>query len=77
MSSEQARRRRLLAEIRTVGGMWPTGRAHQLYQALGYGPNRRTAKLDLRYWAARGLLIEQGPDNGRVYRLNQQQGAAR
>lgn len=69
MSSEHARRRRLLAEIRTLGGMWPTGRAHALYQALGYSPNRRTAKLDLRYWAQRGLLIEQGPDNDRTYRL--------
>lgn len=69
MSSEQQRRRRLLAEIRTLGGMWPTGRAHQLYQALGYGPNRRTAKLDLRYWARQGFLIEQGPDNERAYRL--------
>ena len=70
MSSELQRRRRLLAAIRTEGGSWPTGRAHRLYQTLGYGPNRRTAKLDLRYWARRGLLTETGPDNGREYRLN-------
>ena len=74
MSSEQIRRRRLLAEIRTQGGAWPTGRAHRLYQALGYGPNRRTAKLDLRYWARRNVLIETGPANGRTYRLNHQGG---
>lgn len=77
MSSEHLRRRRLLNAIRTQGGTWPTGRAHALYQALGYGPNRRTAKLDLRYWARRGLLIEDGPDNGRAYRLNHAQGVAR
>lgn len=69
MSSEHARRRRLLHEIRTLGGTWPTGRAHALYRQLGYGPNRRTAKGDLRYWARRGLLVEDGPDNGRTYRL--------
>lgn len=70
MSSEQTRRRALLREIRVQGGLWPTGRAHALYQACGYGPNRRTAKLDLRYWARRGLLIETGPTNQRGYRLN-------
>jgi hypothetical protein len=75
VSSEQTRRRRLLAEIRTLGGEWPTGRAHRLYRALGYGPNRRTAKTDLRYWARRGLLIETGPANGRSYRLNHTQEA--
>lgn len=69
MSSEQTRRRTLLREIRVQGGLWPTGRAHHLYQQHGYGPNRRTAKLDLRYWAQRGLLVEQGPVNGRAYRL--------
>ena len=70
MSSEQTRRRLLLKAIRTQGGSWPTGRAHRLYQAHGYGPNRRTAKLDLRYWERRGVLVETGPANGRGYRLN-------
>ena len=74
MSSEQTRRRSLLTAIRAEGGDWPTGRAHRLYKALGC-PNRRTAKLDLRYWARRGLLIEEGPANGRTYRLNHQRGA--
>jgi hypothetical protein len=77
MSSERTRRRRLLAEIRTLGGAWPTGRAHALYRALGYGPNRRTAKTDLQYWARRGVLIADGPDNGRTYRLNHTQEVAR
>ncbi len=77
MSSERARRRRLLAEIRTRGGSWPTGRAHRLYQTLGYSPNRRTAKLDLRYWARRGVLIETGPANERAYRLNHERAVAR
>lgn len=76
MSSEQQRRRTLLAEIRIQGGTWPTGRAHRLYQQLGYGPNRRTAKLDLRYWARRNVLIECGPVNGRGYRLNYAQAVA-
>lgn len=75
MSSEQTRRRRLLAEIRMVGGAWPTGRAHRLYRALGYAPGRRTARTDLRYWARRGALTEDGPDDARTYRLNHQQGA--
>lgn len=69
MSSKQTRRRTLLRQIRIQGGLWPTGRAHALYMALGFGPNRRTAKLDLRYWVRRGVLVEQGPDNGRTYRL--------
>lgn len=72
MSSEQTRRRRLLAEIRTLGGTWPTGRAHKLYRHLGYAPGRRTARTDLRYWARQGALTEDGPAHARTYRLNQQ-----
>jgi hypothetical protein len=70
VASQQARRRRLLAEIRALGGSWPTGRVHKLYRALGFGPSRTTARRDLRYWASRGVLAELGPVNGRTYRLN-------
>lgn len=72
MASQQTRRRRLLTEIRTLGGDWPTGKVHKLYRALGYGPSRTTARRDLRYWTSQGLLIELGPVNGRTYRLNTQ-----
>lgn len=41
-------------------------------ETLVQRPNRRTAKLDLRYWAQRGVLVEQGPANGRTYRLHHQ-----
>lgn len=70
MASQQIRRRRLLKEIRTVGGSWPTGKAHKLYRDLGFGPCRTTARRDLQYWAQRGVLLELGPANGRTYRLN-------
>lgn len=77
IGSERLRRRRLLAAIRAEGGVWSTGRAHALYRALGYGPNRRTARLDLHYWTRCGVLIEEGPANGRTYRFNHQQGSTR
>jgi len=70
VASQQTRRRRLLAEIRTLRGNWPTGRVHKLYRDLGFGPCRTTARRDLRYWTQRGVLIELGPTNGRTYRLN-------
>lgn len=74
MASQQTRRRRLLTEIRSVGGDWPTGRVHRLYRALGFGPSRTTARRDLRYWASHGVLSELGPANGRTYRLNTTRG---
>jgi hypothetical protein len=60
------RRARLLAAIRTQGGLWTTGRVQVLYRALG-APKRTTAAGDLAFLAARGLLAERGPVNDRRY----------
>lgn len=61
------RRRRLLDEIRRVGGRYTTGDAHRFYRATGWGPCRTTARKDLQWWARRGVLIECGPANARTY----------
>ena len=50
---------------------WKTGEVHDLYRELGLSQQRSTARGDLQRLAARGRLIESGPQNGRVYRLNQ------
>lgn len=75
MADDRPRRRSLLAEIRRVGGRITTGEAHRFYQATGHGPCRTTARKDLQYYARQGVLIERGPDNGRLYTLAR--GAAR
>ncbi|MDX2954544.1 hypothetical protein [Streptomyces caniscabiei] len=61
------RRRRLLAEIRRVGGRYTTGQAHRFYQATGWGPCRTTARKDLQWWTRRGALVETGTVNNRGY----------
>jgi hypothetical protein len=70
------RRRELLAEIRRTGGTTTTGQAHAFYRATGWGPCRTTARKDLQYYARQGVLVERGPDNGRIYSLNYAKGGS-
>ena len=70
------RRRRLLAEIRRIGGQITAGEAHRFYRATGWSPSRTAARKDLQYYARRGVLIACGPDNGRLYTLAPQKGGA-
>lgn len=74
---QRRRRRRLLAEIRRTGGRITTGQAHAFYQATGHGPCRITARKDIQYWTRRGVLVQRGPDNGRLYTLAPQKGGNR
>ncbi|MEE6264964.1 hypothetical protein V2E29_04785 [Streptomyces diastatochromogenes] len=72
MSHQTARETRLLqalrrAPVETVS----TGMVRRWYTQWGLGPQRSTARRDLQHLAARGLLIETGPENDREYRLNQ------
>lgn len=69
VADERPRRRSLLKEIRRIGGRITTGQAHAFYQATGHGPCRITARKDLQYWTRRGVLVQRGPDNGRLYTL--------
>lgn len=63
---------RLLAAMRESPlTTWTTGMARDLYTAAGYGPQRSTARGDLRPLTARGRAIEVGPENKRGYRLTQ------
>ncbi|WP_329330837.1 hypothetical protein OIU81_03250 [Streptomyces sp. NBC_01454] len=63
---------RLLGEMREAPlTTWTTGQVRRLYSALGFGPQRSTARGDLQHLAARGRAIEVGPENRRGYRLNQ------
>ncbi|MYS44074.1 hypothetical protein GTY23_23145 [Streptomyces sp. SID5998] len=66
----RARRQELLEAMRAQPGDWTTGMVRRLYQANGWGPNRSVARSDLRLLTEAGLVLEFGPDNGRVYRLN-------
>lgn len=68
--SDAARRRELLEAIRSRPGDWTTGQVRRFYQDNGWGPNRSVARADLRRLAEDGLLLEIGPDDARVYRLN-------
>lgn len=65
----RTRRRRLLDEIRRIGGQITTGQAHTFYRATGWGPHRTTARKDLQWWARKGALVECGPLNNRSYRI--------
>jgi hypothetical protein len=61
---------RLLTEMREAPvTTWTTGQVQRLYDALGFGPQRSTARGDLKHLTARGRLVEAGPDDDRVYRL--------
>jgi hypothetical protein len=71
---ERPRRLSLLAEIRRIGGEITSGQAHRFYRATGWGPCRATARGDLQYYARRGVLVQRGPDNGRLYELAPQKG---
>lgn len=71
--TERTRRRELLAEIERLGRI-TTGQAHRFYRATGYGPCRTTARKDLQALARDGVLVEHGPDNGRIYHLNHAKG---
>lgn len=73
---QRPRRRRLLAEIHTLGGHITTGQAHRFYRATGWAPGRTTAKKDLQFLKRRGVLVERGPDNDRTYTLNSKGGTA-
>lgn len=66
---QRPRRRRLLAEIHTLGGHITTGQVHRFYRATGFGPCRTTARKDLQALARDGVLIQRGPDNARTYTL--------
>lgn len=59
----------LTAMRQTPTKSWKTGEVHGLYRELGLSPQRSTARRDLQHLAARGRLIEAGPENDRVYRL--------
>ena len=76
MADDRPRRRQLLEEIHRIGGQITTSEAHAFYRATGYGPCRSTARGDLKYYTRRGVLAQRGPDNGRVYALAPQKGAA-
>jgi hypothetical protein len=76
VADDRPRRRQLLAEIRRNGGRISTGQAHAFYRATGHGPCRSTARSDLKYYVARGVLVQRGPDNGRLYTLAPQKGGA-
>ncbi|WP_438489500.1 hypothetical protein [Streptomyces sp. S186] len=66
------RAQRLLAEMRRDPlRTWTTGQVRELYTEMGLGPQRSTARRDLQHLAVRGRLVEAGPENCRVYRLNQ------
>lgn len=67
--ADRDRRRALLAEIRRIGGRITAGEAHAFYRATGHSPCRSTARADLKYYARRGVLVQRGPDNGRMYTL--------
>lgn len=62
----------LLTEMREAPlAEWTTGQIRRLYESLGFGPQRSTARGDLQHLATRGRLIAVGPENDRVYRLTQ------
>ncbi|GFE20142.1 hypothetical protein [Streptomyces nigrescens] len=62
----------LLTEMRDAPvTTWTTGQVQRLYDTLGFGPQRSTARGDLKHLAARGRLIESGPADDRGYRLSQ------
>ncbi len=69
-AADRARRRELLEAIRSAPREWTTGEVRRLYEASGWGPNRGVARSDLRTLAEAGDLIEDGPENARVYRLS-------
>ncbi|GGX49359.1 hypothetical protein [Streptomyces noursei] len=71
MNHRSIRASHLLAEMRREPRKsWTTGKVRDLYAALGLGEQRSTARHDLQHLAARGRLVESGPENCRVYRLN-------
>lgn len=69
-AADRARRRELLEAIRSSPREWTTGEVRRLYAASGWGPNRSVARADLQALAETGHLIEDGPENARVYRLS-------
>lgn len=69
-TTARARRAELLEAIRSAPGEWTTGMVRRLYQSSGWGPNRSVARADLMRLVEAGHLIQDGPENARVYRLN-------
>lgn len=66
---DERRRARLLDEIRTQGGRWPTRRAQRFYRRIGAPVPRCAVRQDLAVLRERGHLRQHGPENRRYYLL--------
>jgi hypothetical protein len=64
----EQRQAALLRAVKQQGGLWKSGRARHLYEALGYGQlSKSTASHDLCALAAAGHLIRHEADGCRFF----------